>query len=174
MSDTEPLPAKAGRFGLLLKQPKVVSSLRVSFFLNLSQSYHFYFSLVNLDFWYTLWWFHLSHSHYSPQSILLPTNAVPRIVYSILYIPFVVSWMWFLWYIAPVCLMTKWGGTDTSMWIWSAPTWPAKISTSLLWHTILINSLVRTAIFPVITGFLYFVIHTRWYLISYVQCDDFL
>ena len=28
---TEPLPAKAGRFGLLLKQPKVVASSLISF-----------------------------------------------------------------------------------------------------------------------------------------------
>ena len=30
---TEPLPAKAGRFGVLLKQPKVVSALCYSFYL---------------------------------------------------------------------------------------------------------------------------------------------
>ena len=29
---TEPLPAKAGRFGLLLKQPKVVATLLISLF----------------------------------------------------------------------------------------------------------------------------------------------
>ena len=31
--ETEPLPAKAGRFGVLLKQPKVVSALCYSFYL---------------------------------------------------------------------------------------------------------------------------------------------
>ena len=30
--ETEPLPAKAGRFGLLLKQPKVVATLLISLF----------------------------------------------------------------------------------------------------------------------------------------------
>ena len=54
--ETEPLPAKAGRFGLLLKQPKACT-LKVIFFpllLNLSQSYQSYSSPVDLDSEYTL------------------------------------------------------------------------------------------------------------------------
>lgn len=51
--------------------------------------------------------------------------------------------------------------------------WPAIISTSFAVHTIRISSRVLLAIFPIITGFLYFVIHTMWYFMSYVQCDDF-
>lgn len=53
---TEPLPAKAGRFGMLLKQPKACT-LKVIFFpllLNLSQSYQSYSSPVDLDSEYTL------------------------------------------------------------------------------------------------------------------------
>lgn len=53
---TEPLPAKAGRFGMLLKQPKACT-LKVIFFpllLNLSQSYQIYSSPVDLDSEYTL------------------------------------------------------------------------------------------------------------------------
>ena len=49
---TEPLPAKADRFSLLLKQPKVFA-LNVIFFhllLILFQSYQSCFSLVGLDF----------------------------------------------------------------------------------------------------------------------------
>lgn len=50
--NTEPLPAKADRFSLLLKQPKVFA-LNVIFFhllLILFQSYQSCFSLVGLDF----------------------------------------------------------------------------------------------------------------------------
>ena len=53
---TEPLPAKAGRFGVLLKQPKACT-LKVILFpllLNLSQSYQSYSSPVDLDSEYTL------------------------------------------------------------------------------------------------------------------------
>ena len=53
---TEPLPAKAGRFGVLLKQPKACT-LKVIFLpllLSLSQSYQSYSSPVGLDSEYTL------------------------------------------------------------------------------------------------------------------------
>ena len=56
LSETEPLPAKAGRFGVLLKQPKACT-LKVIFFsllLNLSQSYQSYSFPVGLDSEYTL------------------------------------------------------------------------------------------------------------------------
>ncbi len=62
------------------------------------------------------------------------------------------------------------GGADMSIWIWSLPTCPTNISTSLLVHICLIRSLVRSAILPVI-GFLYFVIYTIWYFISYVAWE---
>jgi len=39
-------------------------------------------------------------------------------------------------------------------------TWPARISTSFCLRVPRINSLVRSAILPASTGFLYFVIHT--------------
>ena len=50
-TETEPLPAKAGRFDLLLKQPKVVHIPRYlsPATLTLSQSYLNYFSLVSPD-----------------------------------------------------------------------------------------------------------------------------
>lgn len=53
---TEPLPAKAGRFALLLKQPKVVSPQDYHYFSTviLPRSYQSYFFPVNLGFVYIL------------------------------------------------------------------------------------------------------------------------
>ena len=65
----------------LLKQPKVVPP----------QSYRFSFALLNLDSLYILVLPHLLHSHYLQRNILLPTNAFPKILYSILCIPSVIS-----------------------------------------------------------------------------------
>ena len=49
-NETEPLPAKAGRFNMLLKQPKVVHAARYRYpvTLILSQSYQICFSLADL------------------------------------------------------------------------------------------------------------------------------
>ena len=55
----------------------------------------------------------------------------------------------------------KWNGANTSKCIWSLPTCPANISTSLLWQIIRTSFLVLIAICPVFTSFLYFVIHTN-------------
>ncbi len=53
---TEPLPAKAGRFGVLLKQPKActLKGIFLPLLLSLSQSYQSYSSPVGLDSEYTL------------------------------------------------------------------------------------------------------------------------
>ena len=50
--ETEPLPAKAGRFNMLLKQPKAVQAARYRYpvTFNLSQSYQNCSSLADLDF----------------------------------------------------------------------------------------------------------------------------
>ena len=48
------------------------------------------FSPVSPDSGCTLWWLHLLHSHCLPQNTPLPTNAAPRIAYSILYTPFTI------------------------------------------------------------------------------------
>ena len=48
------------------------------------------------------------------------------------------------------------------------------METARLFHRQQRDTLIIFVIFPVITGLRYFVIHTKWYLISYVQCADFL
>lgn len=65
------------------------------------------------------------------------------------------------------------GGTDTNMCTWSLLIFPAKISTSNSAHTFRITSRTCCASSPYNTGFLYLVIHTKWYFRSNRQCEPF-
>ena len=172
---TKPLPAKAGRFDVLLKQPKVCP-------VRLSSSLHFHpiSKLSGVFFscrsWFCIYAFIISSvtfpllaTKYPLVHRCCPKNCLFNSLYSICNFLDVFP---FIYYTS--LLADRWGGTDTNKCMWSLPTWPASISTSLLWHIIRTSSLVLTAICPVITGLRYFVIHTKWYFISYVQWDDFL
>ena len=173
---TQPLPAKAGRFGLLLKQPKVCTPISFSFILYIHPISKLSEWLFSCKSWFWIYaliissvTFPLLATKYPPAHRCCPQNYLFNSLYSICSFLDVFPFIYCTNLPADRC-----GGTDTSKCIWSLPTCPASISTLLLWQIIRINSRVRNAICPVIAGLRYFVIHTKWYLISYVQCADFL
>lgn len=97
------------------------------------------------------------------------TNAVPRMLCFIFYIPFACFWICSLSYIEPIYLqisrtaqiLTYWYNLSRFLFHYFGKQFgaiPSFLLLSFQW------SLVSQ----------YFVIHIRWYSLSYVLCDDFL
>lgn len=157
------LPAKAGRFRMLLKQPKVVIMVKLSVLVFSSKSWSLIYCAIISSVTFPL----LATKHPRAHKCY-PQNCLFSSLYSICNLHDVFPLIY-----CTNLLADRRGETDTRRCVWSFPTCPAIISTSFAVHIIRINSQLLCAIFPTITSFLYFVIHTIWYFMSCVQCDDF-
>ena len=130
---TQPLPAKAGRFDVLLKQPKVVSKFTFSlihYFYPISKLSELLLSCRSWFLMYSLMissvTFPLLATKYPLAHRCCPQNCRFSSLYSICSFRDVFPFIYCTNLLADRC-----GGTDTSKCIWSLPTCPARISTSL-------------------------------------------